>query len=705
MLLIATVVGGQIPDGFHLTARDWKGLDFPPERYLEVIEGQARFSSRLQNTQGAIIDPFLQIEHQYATPYFAYAVGMLIHAGRAKDLLPYGARAMEHATDCFGKGVDAIPEKHGEFFIAVLTGALPLYKGAVPPDQWLRWQERMKTPSAKVVRGSTNNWETYVMKGDWLRFRADLISRRDAVARIERAWNERQSRRIAAAPWFLYHDRTSDPDTLSVEAVGRGNLLALAETGYDGPSAAEIRRIAQIATRNTLWLQDPTGQVPANGRTDNHVWVEIGYQLAFDVMAESEWEAGNRERAGQYRRAAALAFQSAQRWRRSDDKWAGSFYITKNFFDPALRVGYQPASQYTNYNGSLMFHLSEALHARKSAIPERPTPSEIGGYAFELDQEFSSAFANAGGMFVQANLRGQEKKSHANYWTPLGIVRFARPGWESRLGPSDGAFDGERGISFAPAFEENGKWLRIADLPHRYRGKWSVDFVHPMLVRCSITYEPKDGGPGPIFRNDLVITPDGVLSEVTWVAGSDVRWGVVWPVMESDGRALHFDYGDRIASVSYGDNADQQTFIALNDDAKLMTKDPVVRSTFGDLRPVIMTTGDNVSRTFVYPRSQADPAAEDVRKSWKLTQNGFSSLLGRVEKSTYSGRTSAGGRGVQLGEIGLTFTRECEFAAHIQGGRVLAIEADREVTAVVGNRRIGLRRFTPAYLQGVRGKR
>ena len=626
-------------------------------------------------------------------------MGTLIHEGRAKDLLPFGARAMEHATDCFGKGVNAIPEKHGEFFIAVLTGALPLYKGAVPQEQWLRWQDRMKTPSAKVVRGSTNNWETYVMKGDWLRFKAGLIPRQAAVDGIERAWNERQSKRIAASPWFLYHDRTSDPDTLSVEAVGRGNLLALAETGYDGPSAADIRRIAETATRNTMWLQDPTGQVPANGRTDNHVWVEIGYQLAFDVMAESEWGRGNRERAGQYRRAAALAFQSAQRWRRSDGEWAGSFYVTKNFFDPALRVGHQPASQYTNYNGSLMFHLAEAFHARKNAIPEQPTPSEIGGYAFELDEEFSSAFANAGGMFVQANLRGQEKETHANYWTPLGIVRFSRPGWESRLGPSDGAFDGKRGISFAPAFEENGKWLRIADLPHRYRGKWSTSFVHPMLIRCSVTYEPKDGKPGPVFRNDLVITPDGVLSEVSRTGGSDVRWGVVWPVLESDGRPIRFDYGDRMATVSYGANADEQAFIALNDDAKLMTKDELVRTTFGDLRPVIMTTGASVSRTFVYPRSAADPPGEEVLKSWKMTEHGFSSVLGTAEKTIYTGRTAAGGRGTGVTLKGVTFSGECDFVAQIEGGEVSAVESDRAVTARIGNRTVQLQPFTPSYLR------
>lgn len=90
--------------------------------------------------------------------------------------------------------------------------------------------------------------------------------------------------------------------------MGRGNLLALIHLGYDGPSAAEIRKAVETATRNTLMLQDPSGQAPANGRTDDHVWVDIGYGLAFEVMA-----ARDKELAGQYRRAASLAFRNALR--------------------------------------------------------------------------------------------------------------------------------------------------------------------------------------------------------------------------------------------------------------------------------------------------------------------------------------------------------------------------------------------------------
>lgn len=703
LLLASGLCFAQIESGFHLMARPWKPAGTQKDRYLAAIEGAARYTSKLQNATGAIIDPFFRAEHQYATPYFAYAVGTLVDANRAMELLPYGVKAMEHATEAFGRGRAAIPEEHGEFFIAALTGALPLYEKHVPGEQWRRWRERMKTPAAQVIRGNKNNWETYIFKGDWMRQQAGLVAKQTAVDFIEAAWKGGQAKRIAAAPYFLYHDLTSDPDTLSVEAVGRGNLLALSAMGYDGPSSAEIRRIVETATANTLWLQDPSGQVPTNGRTDNHVWVEIGYQLCYEVMAEVAWKRGDRERAGQFRRAALLAFESAQRWRRTEGEFAGSYFVTKNRFNPALRVGYQPASQYTNYNGSLMFHLSEAFHTRHTEIPERPTPSEIGGYAFALDEQFSSAFANAGGMMIQANLRGQEKLTHANYWTPLGIVRFARPGWDTRLGPSDGAFDGQRGVSFAPAFRENGKWLRMADLPSRYRAEWNVEFVSPLLVRCSMTYRPKEGQRGPVFRNDLTITPAGVLSEVRRVSGEG-EWGVTWPVLESDGTPLRPQYEGRMARTSYPMGGDEEVFLSLDDEVRIVRDEPLIRSTYGDLRPVLVLAKGEVNRTFVYPRTADDPAAADVGKSWRFTRDGFTSAAGTLRGNIWTGRTAAGGWGDGLdldgdGKPELRLSSPCHFMVQLKQGRIAAVEADAAVSAVVGGKTIALERYVPREIR------
>jgi hypothetical protein len=700
-----------IRTGYHLTARPWKPLDTPAERYLDVIEGLCRFSVRHQDAGGAIIDPFLKREHQYATPYFAYAVGTLIFAGRARDLLPSGVKAMEHSTANFAGGRNSIPDQHGEFFVPALTEALDVYAHYVPAETLARWRERLRKPRSEVVRGSLNNWETYAMKGEWLRSQVGLADQPSTVAYIEAVWRARQSGRFAAAPWFLYHDRTSDPDTLSVEAVGRGNLLALVQDGYDGPSAGEMRRIVEAGTRLTLDLQDPSGQAPANGRTDDHVWVDVGYQLGFEVMAGRAQEQGNLWLASQYRHAAMLSFQSIQRWKRTDGDWSGSYFITKNRFDPELRVGYQLASQYSNYSGSLMFHLAEAWHVRQLAaskssagksLQEHPAPNEIGGYAIATDPAFAAAFANAGGMQMEANLRGQAEASDGNFWTPLGVVRFARTSWDTRLGPSDGALTEKGGVSFAPEFFENGKWLRMADLSTRYEGIWSVQFVHPLLVRCAVEYQPKAGRTGPTFRDEFIVTPDGVLSTITSTSRERPVWGVSWPLLENDGTELDHPASRGVRSVKYPGASDQQNFIAM-DPAAEMTDEPLLRSTYGDLRPIRVLATRKEQRTFVYPQGEGDPTAKAVHDSLAITPDGFRSVLARVSGTTYIGRTAAGGYGTEIDLDGdgvpeVTFAKPCGFLLVLRSGKAIMIEADRDVEAGIQGRMISLLRYQPSPL-------
>ncbi len=693
---------------YHLTAHPWTPLATQPSAFLDVLEGVCRFSARHQDQSGAIIDPFLHREHQYATPYFAYAVGTLASAGRARDLLPLGVRAMDHAMHCISQGREAIPDQHGEFFLASLAEGLELYRNLVPADQWKQWHDGLKLPLDRIIRGGQNNWQTYAMKGEWLRVKEGLADRESAVTFIEQAWRSNQSKRIAPAPFLLYHDRSSNPDTLSVEAVGRGNLLALISAVYDGPSAAEITRIVEAATRATLLLQDPSGQVPANGRTDDHVWVEIGYQLAYEVMAERSLARGDKEAAAKFRRAANLAFQSAGRWRRNDGEWAGSFFVTKNHFDSALRVGYQDASQYSNYNGSLMFHLAEAFHVRQHQIDEQPAPSEVGGYAFRLDDEYDSAFANAGGMQMEANLRGQVGESSGNFWTPLGVVRFARAGWETRLGPSDGALTRDDGASFAPAFLEDGKWVKLSNATARYHATWSTSFIHPALVRCAMEYRPKPGQSGPAFRDDFTVTPDGILSVLRKLSPEPAKWGVVWPLLTNDGASLVTTLKPRFAEVSYKNQSDLQSFLAVDGSAFLDTGQSLVRSTYGDLRPVIVTTTNAENRTFIYPHGiyphgGDQPSTDSVLSTFESTGDGFRSSLGRVEGNVYVGSTVAGGvaREVSISGKGppdVRFSAECGFLLQLNGGRIVAVETDRPVHASIRGAQFDLAPYRPQTL-------
>ena len=692
---------------FHLSPRPVAVQPITPSAMLDRLDGLCRFTLQWQDASGAVIDPYLHREFQYATPYFAFAVGTLAAAGRSRDLLPHGIAAMERATSQLGAGDAAVPNQHGEFFLASLSEALPVYRGLVPQGTWLRWQNRLRLPVAQMI-GETHlgNWRTYAMKGEWQRAKQGLVSHAEAVAFIEDSWKKDQRGRFAAEPTFLYHDRSSDPDTLSVALVGEGNLLSLVLEGYDGPSAAEIKAKVLAALRATVLLADPTGQVPANGRTDDHVWVETGLQLLFSAASPMVRAEGDTRTADAMERIADLSFAGMERWRRRDGRWAGSYFITKNHFDPSLRVGYQNASQYSNYTGSMMFHLAE-MYRLRSGFDGRPvadaSPAEVGGYAIELDPKFAAAFANAGGLQLEFNLRGETKQTNDNWWTPLGVVRIARASWDTRLGPSDGAQTASAAVSFAPEMKQHGAWIRLSALPEVYEATWSFQTVNPALVRCTMEYRPKTDDEGPSFRDEFVITPDGVLSTVEEISPGGAPWGVTWPLLVNDGGPLHTRIGGRIAETGYPGGGDIESFLAVDPDGSLDDGEKPVRSTYGDLLPIRLNVPGRASHTFVYPHGAGQPDADTVLKSFRLTPGGFQSTLGRVEGDVYVSPTFAGGRGREVdvdgdGAADVRFDHDCGFVMQISHGAVIALEADRPVKARLHGHTYRLTAYSPVVL-------
>ncbi|MDQ3653160.1 MAG: hypothetical protein M3458_23340, partial [Acidobacteriota bacterium] len=193
------------------------------------------------------------------------------------------------------------------------------------------------------------------------------------------------------------------------------------------------------------------------------------------------------------------------------------------------------------------------------------------------------------------------------------------------------------------------------------------------------------------------------LSTVTRTSSVE-SWGVTWPLLENDGVALQIavSASGRLARTAYRNGSDEQNFIAINSDVA-MADDSPLRSTYGDLRPVRVTSSEPANRTFIYPRSGTDPTAERVRDSFQITVTGFSSVLGRVDGNLYIGRTSAGGVGNSVdlngdGRMDVTFNSICGFVLQLERGRVMAVEADRRVTAMIQGRTYRLSGHTPRTL-------
>ena len=687
---------------FHLTARPWRASGVTREEVLTTVERACQFAATLQHDTGAVVDPERGREFQYATPYFACAVGVLLDARQGKALQAAGIAAMEHATAAFEGGAASIPDKHGEFFLAPLATGVALYEPFVDPATAERWRKRLRTPLVQIMQnqyGRTNNWRTYAMKGEWLRAKAGLVSRAAAVATVEDAWWRRTQRvRMVADRWNLYQDWSSDPASHAVEAVGRGNLLALVAAGYDGPSAKELRIVVERGTTAALLWQSPTGECPPNGRTDDHVFNDVVAGLGFAVIQSRPAANGDSWRAGQFRRAAALSVRSTQHWQRED----GSFPVTKNRFATTDRVGYQPASATTNYHAAVAYHLAEMAQVWKEggAIEERPTPAELGGYSVVADPRFGSAVLAAGGMQVTINLRGDTVPKYGVYWTPLGAVRFSCAGWDGRLGPGDGALDAGsgRGVTLGPTWRVGPKWVRLAEMAEHYQGTLEMECSHPLLVRCRVTYHSVTGAGGPTFVQRMTVIPDGVLVETECLGPT--TYGVTLPVLVNDGEPLETKFRRNVVSTRFEVNGDSQNFLALGEGTEIDDTAAAKRGTYGWIRPVRVTQENGPVRVFIYPQSVGEPDGTAVAAGFRLTEDGFTSDVARVTSTSYVGRQAAGGFVDEIdvdgdGRAEAEFEETCGAVVQHAKGRVTAVEVDRAVNARIGGRELKLMAYVP----------
>jgi hypothetical protein len=683
---------------FHLTARPFRRAGLTRDDYLNRVEGVVRAMVKLQDSTGALIDPVRTVEWQYGTPFFAFAVATLIEAGRAGDMLPAATLAMSHSSSQFFQR--ALPQNHGEFFVYPLAATYVILAPRVDAATAQQWKSDLTVDLGPRLAGNPNNWRTYAMKGEWFRIKAGLVPDETASKTwIESTWTGEQSKAVSQ-DLFLYHDYSTDPDTWAYEAVAKLNIGSLLAEGYDGVSAkTTMADFVFKGGETTVKLLDPSGQGAANGRSGDHSWNDAVAGNLYERLAEMWHASGDDDRAARYRHAAMLTLSGTARWLRPD----GAYSVTKNQFDFPAMVRWAVYSGVTNYNGNMELHQAESYRVHVSDIPEAPTWSEIGGYALQTDDGLAAAVANAGGMHMQIALRGQTVASFGQFWTALGVSRFSRPGWDSRLGPSDGFRDpsSQIGLTFAPTFEDGGAWVRLASIPDRYRGRFSTTFTHPLLVRCAVDYVPIDADAGSqTFHEDFVITPDGILSTTT--STGNANWGLTLPLLVFDGaKNLVSTVAGGIAGVRYPDQTDEQTFIAIGP-GTFTTDGSPVRGGYGDLQSIRYEGAPN--QIFVYPRTGSEPTATAVRDSFKITQDGFMSVLGRVGAKTYVGATSAGGEadGIDLdadGTADVKFDKVCRFVLQLSGGRVVAVETDRAVACTIQSRApIALRAFSPVTL-------
>ncbi|MBN1308287.1 MAG: hypothetical protein JXA18_10250 [Chitinispirillaceae bacterium] len=512
--------------------------------YLRTIEKIARAMLKYQNANGQIIDPVIGREHQYATPCFAHAVAVLCGSGFLDDatLLQAGIKALDASIGHMLR--DDVPDSHGDFFTVPMMFAFWNFENVVDASKVSSWRTDLgKINPSAVYIDAAPNWIGINVTGEFLRSLEGLTSLSYVEERIEY-----QITRTGADG--LYQDsydpeRTSDvPNTdgnsLPYDNVARAILGLIATNGYEGDHYRELRSCLSRGAWTGLLCQSPFGEVPTGMRSSHHFWNEAYAAINYEFWATQYARAGKPEIAGAFKRAAMLALSCVQSWHRPD----GSGYVTKARYPIESKWGFMAYSGHTQYNLWCASALGMAWQYSDSTIAEKAAPCDIGGFVCKVLPGFKKVFANAGGTYIEYDVRGD----HAH--NPTGLLRLHLKTGYPQLGPSDGAVGqvisgaqywplypqndppGLQNLSVGPAWMESGAWYPLAEMQKI-----------PQVVILDETPERScfkliyGLSGGATLHETVVVEPRGVTVTDSLVGGNHNAIRACYPMLLTDGEA------------------------------------------------------------------------------------------------------------------------------------------------------------------------
>jgi hypothetical protein len=200
-------------------------------------------------------------------------------------------------------------------------------------------------------------------------------------------------------------------------------------------------------------------------------------------------------------------------------------------------------SSHTQYNMWCAAALATAWQYSDSTIEELPAPCDIGGFVLPVLSGFKKIFANAGGSYVEFDVRGDH--SH----NPTGLIRVHLKGSYPQLGPSDGAvgqYDPDAqyhplypdadpanldNLSIGPGWlDSQDSWYPFAEMQQIP----DVEILEETPERASfkVTY---DISRSEKLHETIIVEPGGVTVIDTIRGGSRDRMRVFYPVLLTDG--------------------------------------------------------------------------------------------------------------------------------------------------------------------------
>jgi hypothetical protein len=521
---------------------DFSSTGFTRADYLRTIEKIARAMLKYQNSSGQIVDPLKGREFQYSTPCFAHAVAVLCGSGFIKDdaLLQAGIKAMDASIKHMVN--NTCPDGHGDFFTVPMMLAYWNFKNVVDAAKYSSWRTDLgRINTGTVYRNLAPNWIGINVAGEFLRYKEGLTSINYVQDRI-------QYQITRTGKTGLYQDSYSpettdavpntDGNSLPYDNVARAVLGIIATNGYQGNYYQDLRNCVIRGAWTGLLYQSPFGEVPTGMRSSHHWWNEADAAINYELWAAQYAKAGKPLIAGAFKRAAMLSLKTIQSWHRSD----GSGFVTKARYPIDSQWGYMTYSSHTQYNLWTASALAMAWQYGDSTIQEKAAPCDIGGFVCKVLPGFKKVFANAGGTYVEYDVRGD----HAH--NPTGLLRLHLKTSYPQLGPSDGAVGqvisgaqywplyphadpgGQKNLSVGPSWMESGSWYPLAEMQQIPQ----VEILDETPGKSAFKLVYSLSG-GATLHETVVVEPRGVTVTDSLVGGNHSAIRANYPMLRSDG--------------------------------------------------------------------------------------------------------------------------------------------------------------------------
>ncbi|MBQ7574187.1 MAG: hypothetical protein IJT23_08005 [Clostridia bacterium] len=355
-------------------------------------------------------------EHGY--PRLTANLGILIAHGRKTDMRNEFVKMMDICCDNIPT---ALKTHHGvgnDFSVKEIVFCLLELEdaGGFEKSMTDKWREKLALINpyttydeiADIPPKRIGNWAAFGAASEQLRKYAKIGDESEFIE------NQIKSQLLSFDENGMYRDPN---EPVVYDMVTRLQLAVALYFGFDGESRRELEEVLMKSADITLYMQSVSGEIPFGGRSNQFLHNEAFFAALCEFYAVQLKKYGNTELAGQFKRAARIAYESIS-------PWLGAEHIhhVKNFFDIDSLYGCERYAYFDKYMITTASWLYIAYIMADDTIPELPCPAQNGGYICETSKHFHKLFCNFGGYFVELDTDAD------THYDSSGIGRIHRKG-------------------------------------------------------------------------------------------------------------------------------------------------------------------------------------------------------------------------------------------------------------------------------------